>query len=165
MVKVSIDRKVMQSFMSGVTDQMKSKFDLNQLKKICKKQYGIATIEAVEHKDAKFVVIENQVACKLDLVVCFPMSILISVKENSNSTLSENSNIPEEYADAPDDLDDIPYDFDEIPKELEIPEEFDDISEELDIAEELDEMMGEDIGDMDRLKEQPLIGKGIKKPK
>jgi hypothetical protein len=177
MIKVSIDDKVMQSVMSGVADQMKSKIDLNQVKKICKKQYGIETIDGIEYKDANVVVIENKVACKLYLEVRFPMSILISAKENSNNTLTENSDIPEEYADAPDDLDDIPYDFDDIPEELEIPEELDDIPENLEItedfndtpeglyiAEELDEMMGEDIGDVDRHKEQPIVGKGKKKP-
>jgi hypothetical protein len=159
MIKVSIDRKVMQSVMSGVADQIKGKIDLNQVKKLCKKQYGIETIGGFEYKDANIVVIENQVACRLDLEVRFPMSILISTRENSNSTLSENDYIPEEFADVPEDLDDLLEDFDEIP------EEPDEIPEELDIAEELDEMLGEELDDKARLKEQPLISKGIKKPK
>ena len=154
MIKVSIDRQVMQSVMGVVADQMKSKIDLNRVKKICKKLYGIESIEGFEHKDADIVAIENQVGCKLDLEVRFPMSIFISTKENSNSTLSENDFIPEEFADAPEDLDDLLEDFDDIPEEL------NDIPEELDIAEELDEMMGEELGDKDR---QPLIDKEIKK--
>ena len=52
MIKVSIDRKVMKSVMSGVADQIKNKIDLNQVKKLCKKQYGIETINGIEHKDA-----------------------------------------------------------------------------------------------------------------
>ncbi|MDH3574880.1 MAG: hypothetical protein OET18_10300 [Desulfobacterales bacterium] len=177
MIKVSIDRKIMKSVMSGVANQIKSKIDINQVKKLCKKQYGIETINGIEHKDANIVVIKNQFACRLDLEVRFPMSILISTREDSNSTSSDNNYIPEEFADAPEDFDDMLDDFDDIPEELQIPEEFDDVSEELeipedfndipeelDIAEELDEMMGEDIDDMDRLKKQPLIGKDIKKP-
>ena len=161
MIKVSIDRKVMKSVMNGVADQIKSKIDLNQVKKLCKKQYGIETIGGIEYKDANIVVIENQVACRLDLEVRFPMSILISTKENSNSTFSENDFIPEEFADVPEDLDDLLEDFDDIPEELDdIPEELDDIPEELDIAEELDEMMGDELGDKDR---PPLIDKEIKK--
>ncbi len=99
MIKVSIDRQVMQSVMNGVADQIKRKIDLNRVKKICKKLYGIETIEGVEHKDANIVVIENQVGCKLDLEVRFSMSVFISTKENSNSTLPENNDIPEELDD------------------------------------------------------------------
>ena len=112
MIKVSIDRQVMQSVMSGVADQIKSKIDLNQVKKLCKKQYGIETIGGIECKDANIVVIENQVACRLDLEVRFPMSILISTKENSNSTLPENNYIPEEFADSIEELD-IPEELDD----------------------------------------------------
>ncbi len=122
MIKVSIDRQVMQSVMSGVADQIKSKIDLNRVKKICKKLYGIETIEGVEHKDADIVVIENQVGCKLDLEVRFSMSIIISTKENSDSSLPVNNNIPKE-------LDDIPE------EELDLSEELDDIpEEELDLS-------------------------------
>ena len=156
MIKVSIDRKVMKSVMSGVANQIKNKIDLNQVKKLCKKQYGIETINGIEHKDANIVVIKNQVACRLDLEVRFPMSILISTKEKSNSTPSDNNYIPEEFADAPEDLDDMLDDFDDIPEELQIPEEFDDIEElevseefadipeELEIPEELDDVLKED---------------------
>jgi len=157
MIKISIDSKVMKSFMSSVADQMKSKIGLNQVKKICKKQYGIATIEGVEHKDANIVVIENQVACKLDLVVRFPMSILISAKENSNSTLSENNNIQEEFADVPEELDDMLADF------VGVPEELDDMPEELEIQEELDDILEEKLGDKGKV--QPLFGKGTRNPK
>ena len=89
MIKVSIDRKVMKSAMSGVADQIRNKMDLNQVKKLCKKQYGIETINGIEHKDANIVVIENQVGCKLDLEVRFAMSVFISTNENSKSTLPE----------------------------------------------------------------------------
>jgi hypothetical protein len=133
MIKVSIDRQVMQSVMSGVADQIKSKIDLNYVKKICKKLYGIETIKDVEHKDANIVVIENQVGCKLDLEVRFSMSIFISTKENSDSSLPVNNNIPKEL--------DIPKGLDDISEEPDIPEEeidlsgFDDIEgEELDLS-------------------------------
>ncbi len=114
MIKVSIDRQVMQSVMSGVADQIKSKIDLNRVKKICKKLYGIETIEGVEHKDADIVVIENQVGCKLDLEVRFSMSILISTKENSDSSLPVNNNIPKELDDIPEEELDLSG-FEDIP--------------------------------------------------
>ena len=135
MIKVSIDRQVMQSVMSGVADQIKSKIDLNRVKKICKKLYGIESIEGFEHIDADIVAIENQVGCKLDLEVRFPMSIFISTKENSDSSLPVNNNIPKELDDTPKELD-IPKELDDTPKELDIPKELDDISEELDKPEE-----------------------------
>ena len=150
MIKVSIDRQVMQSVMSGVADQIKSKIDLNYVKKICKKLYGIETIEGVEHKDADIVVIENQVGCKLDLEVRFSMSIFISTKENSDSSLPVNNNIPKE--------------LDDIPKELVLSEELDDIpEEELDLS-GFEDIREEKLDDMGRLKEKPLIDKDNKKP-
>ena len=140
MIKVSIDRQVMQRAMSGVADQIKSKIDLNRVKKICKKQYGIESIEGFEHKDADIVAIENQVGCKLDLEVRFSMSIFISTKENSDSSLPVNNNIPNEL--------DIPKELDDISEEPDILEGLDDISEEPDIPEEEIDLSGfDDIGE------------------
>jgi len=126
-IKISINRQAMQSVMNGVADQIKSKIDLNLLKEICKKRYGIETIKDFKHKNANIVVIENQVACKLEFEVCFPMSIFITTKENSNSNLQENDDIPEE-------LDVIPEEFDYTPEEIEeiLEVDFDNIPEKLD---------------------------------
>ena len=174
MIKVSIDRQVMQSVMSGVADQIKSKIDLNRVKKICKKLYGIKSIEGFEPKVAEIVAIENQVGCKLDLEVRFSMSIFISTKENSDSSLPVNNNIPKKL--------DIPKELDDIPKELDIPKGLDDISEEPDIPEEeidlsgFDDIEGEELDlsgfdeirkkkldDVGRLKKKPMIVKNNKK--
>jgi len=146
MIKVSIDRQVMQSVMSGVADQIKSKIDLNRVKKICKKLYGIESIEGFEHIDADIVAIENQVGCKLDLEVRFPMSIFISTKENSDSSLPVNNNIPKELDDTPKELD-IPKELDDISEELDKPEEELDLSEEFErIREEELDLSGFDDG-------------------
>ena len=183
MIKVSIDRQVMKSAMSGVADQIKSKVDLNRVKKICKKLYGIESIEGFEHKDADIVAIENQVGCKLDLEVRFSMSIFISTKENSDSSLPVNNNIPKELDNIPKELDDIPKKLDDIPKKLDdIPKKLDDIPKELDIPEEEIDLSGFDdireeeldlsgfddrrekkLDDMGRLKEKPMIVKNNKK--
>jgi hypothetical protein len=125
----------MQSVMSGVADQIKSKIDLNRVKKICKKLYGIESIEGFEHIDADIVAIENQVGCKLDLEVRFPMSIFISTKENSDSSLPVNNNIPKELDDTPKELDDISEELDKPEEELDLSEEFERIrEEELDLS-------------------------------
>lgn len=116
MIKVPIDRKVMRSIMSGVADQIKCKIDLNDVKKLCKKRYGIKKIEGVEHKDAKIVVIDNQAACKLDLEVRFSVSIFITTKEKSDSTLPENNDMKEELDEIPEELDDIPDELDDMDK-------------------------------------------------
>ena len=190
MIKVSIDRQVMKSAMSGVADQIKSKIDQNRVKKICKKLYGIESIEGFEHKDADIVAIENQVGCKLDLEVRFSMSIFISTKENSDSSLPVNNNIPKELDDIPKELDDIPKELHDIPKKLDnrpkkldTPEEeidlsgLDDIREKkLDLSEEFDDIREEELDlsgfddirekkldDMGRLKEKPMIVKNNKK--
>jgi hypothetical protein len=91
MIKISMDPKVMKSALSGLVDQLKSKIDLNYVKTACKEQYGIETLEGVEHKDGDVVVINDQVACRLDFEVRFPMSVFITNGENSNSTLSETN--------------------------------------------------------------------------
>ena len=146
MIKVSIDRQVMQSVMSGVADRIKGKMDLNRVKKICKKLYGIESLEGFEHIDADIVAIENQVGCKLDLEVRFPMSIFISTKENSDSSLPVNNNIPKELDDTPKELD-IPKELDDISEELDIPEEELDLSEEFErIREEELDLSGFDDG-------------------
>ena len=169
MIKVSIDRKVMQKVMSGVADQLKNKIDLNlnHVKKLCKERYGIETIVGVENRDAKIVVFKDQIACRLDFEVRFPMSILITSKENSNSTLPENDDMRADIDDFPAELDDIMAD------ELDdIPEELDDMRAALDdlMAEEQDDKpeVIEDIQaelDMSELQEESLIGKDDKKPK
>ena len=57
MIKVSIDSQVMQSVMSGVADQLKSKIDLNldHVKKLCKEKYGIKTINGVASQNTESV--------------------------------------------------------------------------------------------------------------
>ena len=169
MIKVSIDRKVMQNVMSGVADQLKNKIDLNlnHVKKLCKERYGIETIVGVENRDAKIVVFKDQIACRLDFEVRFPMSILITSKENSNSTLPENDDMRADIDDFPAEIDDIMAD------ELDdIPEELDDMRAALDdlMAEEQDDKpeVIEDIQaelDMSELKEESLTDKDDKKPK
>ncbi len=184
MIKVSIDRKVMQNVMSGVADQLKNKIDLNlnHVKKLCKERYGIETIVGVENRDAKIVVFKDQIACRLDFEVRFPMSILITSKENSNSTLPENDDMraelddlmAKELYDKPEELDDIPEELDDImADELDdIPEELDDMRAALDdlMAEEQDDKpeVIEDIQaelDMSELKEESLTDKDDKNPK
>ena len=176
MIKVSIDRQVMQNVMSGVADQLKNKIDLNlnHVKKLCRERYGIETIVGVENKDANIVVFKDQIACRLDFEVRFPMSILITTKENSNSTLPENDDMRADIDNLPEELGDIPEELDEI-----MAEELDDIPEELeDMRAELDDLMAEELYDkpeviediqaeldMSELKEESLTDKDDKKPK
>ena len=149
MIKVSIDRQVMKSAMAGVADQIKSKIDLNRVKKICKKLYGIESIEGFEHKDADIVAIENQVGCKLDLEVRFSMSIFISTKENSDSALPVNNKIPKE-------LDSIPKELRRLSEGLDIPEE------EIDLS-GFDDIREKKLDNMGRPKEKPRIVKNNRK--
>jgi len=165
--------------MNGVADQIKSKINMNLLKEICKKRYGIETIKNFKHKNANIVVIENQVACKLDFEVCFPMSIFITTKENSNSTLEENDYIPEELDDIPEELDDMPEELDALPEDLDdtpeeieeilevdfddVSEKLDDIPDELEIPDELDDILEENLGVKDKV--QPLLVKDTRNRK
>jgi hypothetical protein len=117
---------------------------MNYLKKRCKEKYGIEKIEGVEHKDGNIVIYKNKIGCLLNYEVRFPMSVLITTKQNIDMALSQNNDMPTE-------LDDIPTEIDEMP------EEFDDILEELDdIPPELD---------LDDLEQEPdVIDEFIEKP-
>lgn len=132
MIKISIDRQVMQNVMSGVADQLKSKIDLNlnHVRKLCKERYGIDTIVGVENKDANIVVFKEQIACKLDFEVSFPMSVLITTKENSKHTLPENDDTQVDVDDLPEELDDITEELDDL-----MAEDLEDITDELDMSE------------------------------
>ena len=160
MIKVSIDRQVMQNVMSGVADQLKSKIDLNlnHVKKLCKDRYGIETIVGVENKDANIVVFKDQIGCRLGFEVRFPMSVLITTKESPNNTLPENNDISEE-------LNEIPEELEYMRGELEkfFAEEYDFLTEELDklLAGEPDVIWAE--LDMSELKEERLIQKDKKR--
>jgi hypothetical protein len=143
MIKVFIDHKIMQSILSGLVDQLKSKIDLNlnYVNKRCKEKYGIGKIEGVEYKDGKIVIYKDQIACKLNYEARFPMSVLITTKKNINSTASQSNDIRselddllEEVAPIPEELDDFLEEDDDIPPELDdFLEEDDDIPPELDI--------------------------------
>ena len=149
MIKLSIDRQVMQNVMSGVAAQLKNKIDLNlnHVKKICKERYGIETIVGVENKDANIVVFKDQIGCRLGFEVRFPMSVLITTKESSNNTLLENNDILEELDEIPEELDEIPEELEYMREELEkfFAEEYDFLTEELDklLAEEPDVISAE----------------------
>ena len=134
MIKFFIDRQTMQSILSGLVDQVKSKIDLNlnYVKKRCKEKYGIEKIEGVELKDGNIVVYKNQIGCKLNFEVRFPMSVLITTKENINSTPSENNDIPAELDDIPQEIDALLEEVDDIPQELDL----DDIEPEHDVIDE-----------------------------
>ena len=142
MIKVSIDHKIMQSILSGLVDQLKSKIDLNlnYVKKRCKEKYGIGKIEGVEYKDGKIVIYKDQIACKLNYEARFPMSVLITTKKNINITASQSNDIQselddllEEVAPMPEDLDDFLEEDDDIPPELDI----EDLEPEQDVIDEL----------------------------
>ncbi|MGD9151939.1 MAG: hypothetical protein PVG40_16730 [Desulfobacterales bacterium] len=168
MIKVSIDRQVMQNVMSGVADQLKNKIDLNlnHVKKLCKEQYGIETIVGVENKNANIVIFRDQIACKLDFEVRFPMSVLITTKEDIKSSLPEKNDVRANIDDLPEELDDMTTELDNVMTEEldDIPKELDDITEELDdlLAEELDDIP-EELDDTDRTKEQSQIKNENKK--
>ena len=150
MIKVAIDRQVMQSVLSRVADQINGKINLNFLKKLCKERYGIETIEGAENKNANIVIIDNKIACKLDFEVRFPMSVLITTKENSNITITEKSALQAEidYL-TEDELDEIAADLYDIePNELDVlkEDEVDEILPEDLEVDKLDDVIAKDIG-------------------
>lgn len=147
MIKVFIDNHTMQSMLSGLVDQVKTKidFNLNYLKKRCKEKYGIEKINGVEHKDGNIVIYKDQIGCMLNYEVRFPMSVLITTKKNMVRTPSQNNGIPPELDEMPEEFDDLLEELDDIPPELDlddleevnnIPLERDDLELEHDVIDE-----------------------------
>ena len=134
MIKVFIDNQTMQSIFSGLVDQVKSKidFNLNYLKKRCKEKYGIEKIEGVEHKDGNIVIYKDQIGCLLNYEVRFPISVLITTKQNIDRALSQHNDIPTEIDDMPQEFDDLLEELDDIPPELDL----DDLEQEPDVIDE-----------------------------
>jgi hypothetical protein len=157
MIKVFIDHKIMQSILSGLVDQVKSKIDLDMdyLKKRCKEKYGIEEIVEVKHKDGNIVIYKDQIASKLNYEVRFLMPVLITTKKNINSSPSPNNKLRTEIDDLKEELDDLLeevapkpaelYDFlgedDDIPPGLDL-DDF--LGEDDDIPAELDDFLKED---------------------
>jgi hypothetical protein len=135
MIKVFIDHQMMQGILNGLVDQVKSKIDLNMnyVKKRCKEKYGIEKIEGVEHKDGKIVVYKDQIACKLNYEVRFPMSLLITTKKKINSSPSQSNELRTEIDDFTGELEDILEEVAPMPEELDFLGEDDDVPPELDL--------------------------------
>jgi hypothetical protein len=142
MIKVFIDDQIMQRIMRGLFDQVKSKIDLNlnYLKKRCQETYGIESIEGVEQKGGSVVVYKDQVACKLNYEVRFPVSVLITTKEKVDRSPSQNNQLRVEIDDLKEELDDLLEEVAPMPAELD-----DFLGEDDDIPEELDDFLGEDV--------------------
>ncbi|MGD8990506.1 MAG: hypothetical protein PVI00_03535 [Desulfobacterales bacterium] len=142
MIKVFIDDQIMQSILSGLFDQVKSKIDLNlnYLKKRCQEKYGIEKIEGVEHKDGNIVVYKDQIACQLNYEVRFPVSVLITTREKINSSVSPNDVRPSEIDGLSKDLGDVAKESDDFLEEVDdVALDLDDFLEDIDeIAPELD---------------------------
>ena len=73
--------------------------DLDQVRAICQDQYGIGMIDSIDFENDDFDNYNGQKTFKLDLRICFDLSIFVDRKGNCISTLPENilqASTPEE---------------------------------------------------------------------
>jgi len=105
MINVSIDPQDMKKAVRGLINQLATKIDKDYMQAVCKERYGIETINGIEHKDGDVVVIKDEVACKVDFEVRFPMSVYITNGENATSAASAEDSEDTELEDI--DFDDL----------------------------------------------------------
>jgi len=78
MINVSIDPQDMKKAVRGLINQLASKIDKDYMQAVCKERYGIETINEIENRGGDVVVIKDEVACKVDFEIRFPVSVYIS---------------------------------------------------------------------------------------
>jgi hypothetical protein len=90
MSRVTITAQVVEAAKRELIEKLKSNIDLDQVKAICRQQYGIEKIEGIDIKNGDIVSHNNQVAYRLDFDVHFSMPMLIDGEGNCTSTLTES---------------------------------------------------------------------------
>jgi hypothetical protein len=99
MINFSIDPQDMKNAVRGLINQLATKIDKDYLRAVCKERYGIENINGIEHKDGDVVVIKDEVACKVDFEVRFPMSVYITNGKNPTSAASQEVSEGAEFED------------------------------------------------------------------
>ena len=104
MIKVAVDKKVVQDAKCELVDHLKSKINPDYVKALCREQYGIEMIKAAECKDGDIVIDNDQIAYKLNFEVSFTMPILIN---NGNNTIKNLSQDEDDLLQLEDEIKDI----------------------------------------------------------
>jgi hypothetical protein len=94
MSTITIGTQVVAEAKRELIEKLKSNIDLDQVKAICREQYGIEMIEGIDLNHGDIVIHNAQVAYKLDFGIRFSISVLIDKEGNCISTSIKSNNEP-----------------------------------------------------------------------
>ena len=94
MSTITVGTQVVEDAKRELIEKLKSNIDLDQVKAICKDQYGIEMIEGIDLNHGDIVSHNDQVAYKLDFDIRFSMSVLIDNEGNCISTSLKSNDEP-----------------------------------------------------------------------
>ena len=94
MSEVTAAKNVIRDLIGELIEKLKSDIDLDQVKAVCKEQYGIETTDRIDLESGDIVNYNGQIAFKLDLKICFDLSLIINRNGNfiKIDTLLKNVN-------------------------------------------------------------------------
>ena len=91
MSEMSVEKQVMVDTIRELIEKLRNYIiNLEQVRAMCKEQYGIETIENIDFENYDSATYKDNRASKLDLKISFCLSIFIDRKGNYIRTLSEN---------------------------------------------------------------------------
>jgi hypothetical protein len=79
---ISINQDMIEAAFRELIDKIKSNINDDQVKAICKEQYGIDKIDKIDFDHGNIVTHEDQVSIKLDFKISHTLSLLIDRKGN-----------------------------------------------------------------------------------
>ena len=83
MSEMSVEKQIMVETIHELIEKLKNYIiDLEQVRAVCKEQYGIGTIENIDFDNDNSITDKDNRASKLDLTISFCLSILIDRKGN-----------------------------------------------------------------------------------
>jgi hypothetical protein len=86
--------QVVEDAKRELIEKIKSNIDLDQVKAICREQYGIQMIEGLDLNHGDIVSYNDQVAYRLDFDIRFSMSVLLDNEGNCISTSLKSNDQP-----------------------------------------------------------------------
>lgn len=86
MNRVTVSAQVLEDAKHELIEKLKSNIDLDQVKSICREQYGLEAIEGLDIRNGDIVSHNDQVAFRLDFEIRTMMSVFIDKEGNCTST-------------------------------------------------------------------------------
>jgi uncharacterized protein YjbI with pentapeptide repeats len=91
---IAINQDMIEAAFRELIDKIKSKINDDQVKAICKEQYGIDKIERIDFDHGNIVTHGDQVSIRLDFIITHTLALLIDRKGNCIIPSSGNLAVP-----------------------------------------------------------------------